>query len=118
MGRICFRLLPWALLMLMTACGFEGVDPYSDQPTMLRPDGERYVISEADANFWFFEAPEEAGECSADVDCAVGGCSAEVCTTTQAASELTTACNERHPGEDLECGCFRTRCRWTKPVDP
>lgn len=124
MARECFRVL--ALMALLVAgawgcgMGFDGVDPHSDQPTMLRPApaGDVYVISEADANFYFYEAPEQAGECSEDVDCATGGCSAEVCTTARVASEIQTACNERHPGEDLNCGCYRTRCRWTKPIDP
>lgn len=99
-------------LWVVAGCGFEGTDPNATHETLVSKYGGKVVISEADPNFRRFELPEEEGECAEDVDCSSAGCSAEVCTTSQAAPEIYTTCSEEHPGKNFYCGCVESRCRW------
>ncbi|MBN1336206.1 MAG: eight-cysteine-cluster domain-containing protein [Deltaproteobacteria bacterium] len=60
------------------------------------------------------EGPEEPGECTTDADCAVAGCSSEVCTTAVRAPDVITTC-EVLPcfGALQACGCREGVCSWT-----
>ncbi len=55
------------------------------------------------------------GECSTDSDCGAGGCSGQVCTTAEKASEIITTCEFLPEYECLKlttCGCVEGKCRW------
>jgi eight-cysteine-cluster-containing protein len=60
------------------------------------------------------EGPQAADECSVDADCAAGGASGEICTTTEAVGELISTAEKRMCFAVLDtCGCTGGRCTWT-----
>ncbi len=60
------------------------------------------------------ENPQEGGECEQDTDCAVGGASGEVCTTSAAAADLMTSAERRRCFTVLDaCGCREGACTWS-----
>ena len=59
------------------------------------------------------ELPEAAGECVGDADCAPAGCAKEVCTTTTAATTVTTSCDVLDCFAVLDtCRCAAGTCTW------
>lgn len=60
------------------------------------------------------EMPQAAFECRFDDECGTGGCSGEVCTTADVATEIITTCEYLPCFARLhECGCHMGRCTWT-----
>jgi len=60
------------------------------------------------------EEPEADGECTTDADCAVAGCSGEICTTAAAVGELMSTCEVDPCFAVLDhCGCQAGRCSWS-----
>ena len=51
------------------------------------------------------------GTCQNDVDCYVGGCSEEVCSSEEG---VVTTCEIRNdfPGPEMSCGCVQQVCGW------
>ena len=67
------------------------------------------------------EAPGQANttlpnaECATDSDCAVGGCSGQVCTMAKEAPGLITTCEYMPQYGCLKltgCGCIEGKCAW------
>jgi eight-cysteine-cluster-containing protein len=59
------------------------------------------------------EKPESDGECKVDGDCAIAGCSREVCTNRTAAGDIFTTCEVRPCFRAVTtCGCKEGRCTW------
>jgi len=59
------------------------------------------------------EGPTTAGECSADADCAMAGCSHEVCVAAPNAGRIVTTCEVLPAFDDLKsCTCQSGECRW------
>lgn len=59
--------------------------------------------------------PIKGNECKSDSDCAVGGCSGEVCAPKRDAAKVTTPCVYRPWYSCLEmtsCGCVNGVCTW------
>lgn len=59
--------------------------------------------------------PPQAAQCSTDSECATGGCSGQVCTTANEASDIITTCEYREEYGCLKltsCGCVEGRCAW------
>ena len=55
------------------------------------------------------------GECSADKDCRVAGCSGQVCTTADKAGGIFTTCEWKSEYDcyaKTSCGCINGYCRW------
>ncbi|RME20765.1 MAG: hypothetical protein D6798_19730 [Deltaproteobacteria bacterium] len=60
------------------------------------------------------EEPEADGECVTDGDCAVGGCSGEVCAPARALEGRMGSCEVLPCFSVLDrCGCVEGRCSWT-----
>lgn len=60
------------------------------------------------------EQPEADGECASDADCVKAGCSSEICTTAEAASDIMSTCEVLPCFSVLDaCGCVDGRCRWS-----
>ncbi|MFT4626120.1 MAG: eight-cysteine-cluster-containing protein [Myxococcota bacterium] len=60
------------------------------------------------------EKPQAADECTTDDDCAKGGASLEVCTTTAGAADLMTTAEVKACFAVLDaCGCHEGQCTWT-----
>lgn len=60
------------------------------------------------------EQPQADGECTTDADCVRAGCGSEVCTTTAAAGDIMTTCEDRLCFHVLDtCGCHDGVCSWT-----
>lgn len=60
------------------------------------------------------EGSEVAGECTVDADCAVAGCSREVCLPAAKAPEVITTCEVLPCFSVLSsCGCKEGLCNWT-----
>jgi eight-cysteine-cluster-containing protein len=56
-------------------------------------------------------------ECSTDSDCAVAGCSAQICTTAEEAPGMLTTCEYKEAYSCLEltgCGCVKGACAWAQ----
>jgi eight-cysteine-cluster-containing protein len=54
-------------------------------------------------------------ECAGDMDCGVGGCSGEICTTAERAKGMVTACVWKPDFECLKktaCKCMEGKCGW------
>jgi len=65
-------------------------------------------------------SPRNGGECKSDSDCAVGGCSGEVCTTRELAKEIVTPCVYKEWYGCLRltsCGCYNGFCTWKPNPD-
>ncbi len=62
-----------------------------------------------DTAFDEFEAPQQAGECSAQDDCLVSGCQRERCTTRALAGDSPCDLGAKPQGE---CGCVDATCVW------
>ncbi len=54
--------------------------------------------------------------CISDSDCAIGGCSGEICMGVDEARDILSACEWREcydaPSYGMECGCFNGGCSW------
>ena len=62
-----------------------------------------------------FEIGTASLECITDSDCAVGGCSSQVCTTKELAPAVVTTCEYRSEYACLGlagCGCISNKCQW------
>ena len=58
---------------------------------------------------------ELEAECVSDMDCAIAGCSAQLCVTAQEAPEILTTCEYREEYGCFEfttCGCNEGKCGW------
>ena len=58
---------------------------------------------------------KNATECASASDCAVGGCSGQVCTTAAKAQGLITTCEYREEYGCMKltsCGCIQGKCTW------
>ena len=54
-------------------------------------------------------------ECTTDSDCAVAGCSGQICTTAEEAPGILTTCEYKEEYTCLEltgCGCVEGTCVW------
>lgn len=102
-------------LLLAAACGsFTGRPPGTKhRPSTEVVDGQM-VLSTGEENLSRFEFPEKPGECISQEGCSSAGCSGEACVAAQAATQVTTVCDESHPGQEFFCACVRTRCRWVR----
>lgn len=63
------------------------------------------------------DVQDTGAECSSDADCAVGGCSGQVCTTVERAATLVTTCEwkpEYACYRRTSCGCVNGTCEWIK----
>jgi len=61
-----------------------------------------------------------ASECTSDADCAIGGCSGQMCTTKERASGLITTCEYREEYGCYKlttCGCITGKCSWKQTAD-
>jgi len=64
------------------------------------------------------EGPEADGECSADADCAAGGCSGEICAPAHALDGVMGSCEVLPCFSVLDrCGCVEGRCAWSVKAD-
>lgn len=55
------------------------------------------------------------GACSSDVDCAVGGCSNQICGSNDEVSGLATTCEFRNDFaclKETSCSCINNICQW------
>ncbi|HNH46402.1 MAG TPA: hypothetical protein PKY30_05165 [Myxococcota bacterium] len=60
------------------------------------------------------EGTQTAGECTTDADCAIAGCSREVCVPAAKAGEIITTCEVLPCFSVLSaCGCKEGLCSWT-----
>ncbi|NJE08083.1 eight-cysteine-cluster domain-containing protein [Thermococcus sp. M39] len=58
---------------------------------------------------------QRGNECSSDSDCAIGGCSGEICTTRENAGKVVSICVYKDWYECLKltsCGCVNGICSW------
>jgi len=65
-------------------------------------------------------SPKNGDECRRDSECAVGGCSGEVCTTKDLAREIVTPCVYKGWYGCLRltsCGCYNGFCTWKPNPD-
>ncbi|WP_042697439.1 CGP-CTERM-anchored Cys-rich protein [Thermococcus sp. PK] len=65
-------------------------------------------------------SPKNGDECRRDSECAVGGCSGEVCTTKDLAREIVTPCVYKEWYGCLRltsCGCYNGFCTWKPNPD-
>ena len=57
------------------------------------------------------------GECVSDSECKAGGCSSQICQSTEE-EEVFTTCEYREcynaSKYNLKCKCFSNRCQWTQ----
>ena len=54
-------------------------------------------------------------ECSSDLDCALAGCSSQLCVQKEKASEIITTCEYKQEYECLKltsCSCINNKCSW------
>ncbi|MAG45511.1 MAG: hypothetical protein CMH63_01935 [Nanoarchaeota archaeon] len=59
-------------------------------------------------------------ECTKDSECAIGGCSSQVCTSIDKAKDLITTCEYREEYGCLKltlCGCVDNKCQWNENED-
>ncbi len=59
-------------------------------------------------------------ECIKDSDCATAGCSGEICTTKEEASEIVTTCIYKPEFDCLKktsCKCINGKCQWEPNED-
>lgn len=115
-------------VLLLFACAHPT--PHNGTP----PTGQPLVLGEADANGnpttlapavtdpkalyegckARVEGEEKDGECKENADCAVAGCSKEVCVTATAAPSINTLCDQQACFAVLnQCGCVAGRCSWS-----
>ena len=63
--------------------------------------------------------PEDI-ECSVDSDCAIGGCSGQLCLTKENSQNIITTCEykEEYGCYKLtSCGCVKNKCQWQENSD-
>lgn len=113
-----------ALLLLAACGGSETPEPAPEpapeaepapapEPTP-EPTPEVTPQSLYDACVDRIEKPQADAECTTDEDCAAGGASGEVCTTTAAAADLMTSAEVRDCFAVLDaCTCTEGTCTWT-----
>jgi|ETNmetMinimDraft_2_1059921.scaffolds.fasta_scaffold155328_1 eight-cysteine-cluster-containing protein len=56
-------------------------------------------------------------ECTKDSDCAIAGCSSQVCTSVDKSDDLITTCEYLEEYKCLElsnCGCVDNKCQWAE----
>lgn len=59
------------------------------------------------------EGPSSADECKVDTDCAMAGCSHEVCVAAGNATHIVTTCEMLPLFEELKaCTCQAGLCQW------
>jgi len=61
------------------------------------------------------ECVKSQNECSRDADCAVGGCSGQVCTAAEKAKNLVTTCEWKSEYDCYKlttCSCLDGKCQW------
>ena len=61
------------------------------------------------------QEPQPTAECASDSGCKVGGCSGQVCTTSDKAAGLVTTCEYRAEYgcyKLTSCGCVAGKCSW------
>ena len=54
-------------------------------------------------------------ECNKDSDCALAGCSSQLCVSAEKTSEIMTTCEYREEYSCLKltnCGCTDNKCMW------
>ncbi len=59
-------------------------------------------------------------ECLIDADCATGGCSSQICTTTEKAIDIISTCEFKAEYECLQltsCSCNQGKCGWAESVE-
>jgi eight-cysteine-cluster-containing protein len=119
---VLVRVLIVALLLLTGACNKAGKNGAisADLPEVQRVDPAPAPAKKQDKESLYaackdrVENPQEAGECTADADCARTGCGSEVCTTSAAAKGFMTTCDARYCYQVLDtCGCHEGVCSWT-----
>ncbi len=57
------------------------------------------------------------GECFTDADCAVAGCSGQLCAPKEEASDIITTCEYKDEYACLKmtnCGCVNNKCAWAQ----
>ena len=112
------------LLVLIAACGGNGKKepvpehgPKASAPAPAPAPASTPAVTPEDLYAKChdrMEAPEAAGECKVDADCATGGCNQEVCTTVAKSKDWNTACDQQPCFQVADtCGCHDGVCSWT-----
>jgi eight-cysteine-cluster-containing protein len=87
--------------------------PTTGEPAM--PSGDRTAVVDEDHPLYGrFESSAKPGECKADTDCHVGGCSSEVCSAQEGVVTTCEVLPVRLPPGSA-CGCVDDTCRWWHP---
>ncbi len=66
------------------------------------------------------DLPDSMLMCDTDADCAVGGCSNQLCGNADAIEGIISTCEYREEYQCLElsaCGCHAGRCGWEATDD-
>lgn len=61
--------------------------------------------------------PPIESDCNVDSDCAVGGCSGQICARAEVVNDIITTCeyNEVYSCYKLSsCGCVNNKCQWAE----
>ncbi|MBI2663305.1 eight-cysteine-cluster domain-containing protein [Candidatus Woesearchaeota archaeon] len=63
------------------------------------------------------EIPTGEFECNVDSDCAVGGCSGQICARADLADDIITTCEYQEVYACYKltsCGCVNNQCQWAQ----
>lgn len=121
-----------SILLLLAGCASNNANGEPPQPPAPEPtteaapdpvtgaEGEQPAPAEMNPASLYAECrdrvenPQAEGECTTDADCVKGGCGSEVCTTTVAAADIMTTCEDRLCFKVLDtCGCNAGACSWS-----
>jgi hypothetical protein len=83
------------------------------EPTPPAGGGERTAaVASSHAQYQRVEGTSFQNACSRDDQCAVGGCSSEVCSAEQGVSSTCEAPADGWPTTGASCGCVQGQCIW------
>jgi eight-cysteine-cluster-containing protein len=121
-------LLPTALLLLVTSCSCPpakegdttpstgGAQPTRPAPTPPPAGGDAEqrtpAVESSHGQYQRVEGTSFQNACTSDDQCAVGGCSQEICSAEQGVSSTCEAPADGWPSTGASCGCVKGQCIW------
>jgi hypothetical protein len=122
------ELLLAALLLLVTSCSCPPTKESETTPATggaARPtpapspppaggDAEQRTpaVESSHAQYQRVEGTSFQNACTGDEQCAVGGCSQEICSAEQGVSSTCEAPADGWPSTGASCGCVKGQCIW------
>lgn len=80
-------------------------------------DARTPAVASSHAQYQRVEGTSFQNGCSGDDQCAVGGCSSEVCSAEQGVSSTCEAPADGWPTTGASCGCVKGQCIWYRSGD-